>query len=328
MQAQSISTSTIVLAVATCIPFGLAIKDTLTSTRASADELEEYKRGWQREEASRTPDSDDEDYREVAKRRALDEFDRRAAIAKREREEQAARERAAEKLKALFGDEIATLGTAFENIRLGEKVTVRPDPGTVGFSAMLIDNGAASHTLWIEHVGDCPKVLGMLRDAWGNGRKRNYSEVWVNEHAGQRAVLDAQRGCDLKFEKIVPVTSWLDKSQSSIVPMWAVGQPVAKLKAAIGVKGMEVEDQITWTDVGVGAASGPTQLTAYVHGGRVTGVLASFETDVLTQDLLIQRITELTGTQPQADAPIWPSNPSIEIQSGAQLALIVGKSPK
>jgi hypothetical protein len=121
--------STIVLAVATCIPFGLAIRDTaagkykLELSEREAEALERYGRDHD--------DDDEEDYRDVAARRELEEIENRKAIAEYEARQELERQERSERIKTLYSAEVAMMGTAFADIHLGDpagKVTVESTP--------------------------------------------------------------------------------------------------------------------------------------------------------------------------------------------------------
>ncbi|MBA2538011.1 MAG: hypothetical protein H0V17_00120, partial [Deltaproteobacteria bacterium] len=195
----------------------------------------------------------------------------------------------------------------------------------------------------------CDGIERGLRDAWGRHRSINGRQIWVNTPAAQRAIYEPG-ACELRYEKITDIDSWLSKSDDSLVPMWAVGKPAKLLLDRLSERALstsvpppsgwstsvpppsgvstEADDQITWSVRGIGAGTGPTQLAADVRNGKVVSVFASVETDPETQSAITERVSELTGKQPNDDL-VWKTVPRIAMETGAvQMFLTIGTRPQ
>lgn len=327
---------TIVLAILTSVPFGLAIRDTATGKYTLEDHERRLDHG-DDDGADDGDDVEDEDYREVASRRAAEEVAHRAAVAEQEALEEEARQERDRLVKSLYGAEVATLGSAFEAIELGGPIGSGAVRSTDELDLMLLDDGLTTHTLFIKLQRDpdredgdlmCGALTRQLREAWGTPKKLGTTTIWSNPHTSIRAVLDIG-ACELRYEKVTDVATWISKSESSLVPMWAVGKPAARLIEALGERTSSTadDDQITWTVRGIGVGSGPTQMIADVRGGKIVSVVASVQTDLTTQEHVVTRISEITGAA-VGDDLIWPTSPKITMQQGArQMFVTIGTPP-
>jgi hypothetical protein len=174
----------------------------------------------------------------------------------------------------------------------------------------------------------CKSLAQELREDWGEGRELGDRRVWVNPTTAQRAVFANDGGCALRFEKYTPVASWLARTPESIVPMWALGQPTAKLSATLDSASLS-SFELAWSAIGVGVGSGTTQITADLRQGKVVSLVATIEADVTTQETIIVRVTELVGKEPAGETLVWKTNPPIEIrQDGARMVLTIGTRPQ
>ena len=305
--------STIAFALASCATFGLAIRDTMTD-----------KHGHRRA----ILDDDELATRRELERVGAPEVDGAAEL---EADRQEADRRMSERsqmLDRVFGAEVATLGVAFDGAVLGGPVDavdprVRERLERVGVAVSL--DSSVDHTVYAIGVSargvqqECETFTSHLVEAWGVSQVARAGRVWLNPANAQRSVL---RDCELRFEAYRPVATWLDRSQRSVVPMWAVGQPASKLRAKLqrGEGVLQVLDgsspeHLVWTAVGVGIGAGPTKLDALVRNGTITGLTASVAIGAATQDEIIARISELTGKKPD-DTLLWKSNPPIAIEEG------------
>jgi hypothetical protein len=319
-------TSTIVFALVTCVPFGLAIRDTVTGK-------------YQVPEIVLEEDFDRDEYDEDSERF---EEDRRDLLEARLRESELERSMLQGTVHGLIGDEVATLGTTFDGLTLGtspsENTAVENRLDELRYTAhlevVLSRDGETVHSVYVKPLRAnrqelCEAIEHRLTEQWGDGQQRGTSRrVWINEASQQRALFD-RSGCELRFEKLSPIAQWLDRSESSLVPMWAVGQPVQKLIDTLGDRPSVTSFEVEWTVRGIGAGTGTTAITADVRKGKVVSLFVSVETDPATQQELIAHITALTGKDPREDALVWKSNPPIEMHEGSfQMFLTIGTRPE
>jgi len=331
-------TSTIVFALVTCIPFGLAIRDTVSGKYDDLADLADHELN---QDLSTSDDSTDDHDQvdEDFEQRMRDDLARERALEEIEEEAEAKRHGLA--LRKLYSAEPAGLGELFEGVVLNG-----PESRTTGavlernerFSRTLeseitlLHNDGLLHTIYIKPLYAprvCEALEEQLIEAWGEGHVAEDRHIWTNPATLQRAVFDTRSGCELRFEKLASVAQWLDRSPSSVVPMWALGQPAKRLTAKLGDRSTVSASEISWSTVGVGVGSGTTQITADVRNGKVVSLFVSVEAVPATQEAIIARVTELVGKPPQDDPLIWKTNPPIELQEGsAQMFLTIGKRPQ
>jgi hypothetical protein len=327
--------ATIVFAIATAIPFGLAIRDTASGKYDLADRF-----------GDRDYDDDDRygDGDLEVDEEALEEYGRQQQqlMAEKERLRIEARqeiEAARERVRGLYGPEIASMGPTLSSIQL-DRPKSEVDAATlglIGMGATLLDDGARTYMLYLDVGGstECEELSFRLRDTWGPAQGTPLVKMWFNETTGHRAVLDEQRSCELKFENTVALADWLDRTKTAAVPMGALGGSLKALIAELGTRASVPEDGgndgwISWTAPGTGAGTGPTTITAYTKGGKVVGLFASLTIDSSTQDAIIERVSKLTGKQPvnkDSDEPlVWKTSPAITVETGdTQLFLRIGE---
>ena len=331
----ALSRSTIILVVATCIPFGLAIRDTVTGKYRVATErdIQNYLHADSEDEGD-----GEEDYREIAERRALEDVENRRAIAEYEVREETERVERGHRIKSLYSAEVAIPGAKFEAIHLGEPAGKSEVASTADVELMLRDDGVTTYALWLrlQHRddGDCAILERGLREAWGEPRSLNNRSIWLNQPALHRAIFSSE-SCELSFERIVPVESWLGKSAAFPVSLSVIGKPAKQLLESLGsLTGDTIaDDQITWTVRGIGFGRNPAQVVADVRNGRVATMFVNLETDVDTQEQLSDQISKLVGKEPEipADRPtvsVWKTTPQIELDQGTvQMSLTIGGRP-
>lgn len=312
--------STIVLALITCVPFGLAIRDTVRGTYAlDVPALDDWDAP-----ASRAPDPDRADA--IA-----------ALQAKLEAEHERESEARAEIVHRLVGDEVASLGPAFAGIQLGGSSAQAEDLAVERRMRSLRDTYDVDPTLLRE--GDtlagidirlreplCGELAVMLPKRWSPGDVVDGRRVWMT--GNQRVVLESAETCTLRFERVVHVADWLSGSRTSLVPTWAIGQPAAALVDTIGDRANVTSFEVRWTVPGIGVGTGGTTLVAQVRKGVVVSLAARVQTDPATRDAVIARVGEVTGQQPPAGRLAWASEPPIELVPGeGTLELRAGRPP-
>jgi hypothetical protein len=314
--------SVIVMTLLTSVPFALAIRAAVKDkARHAADD----------------DDSDDlsEYGREEAKLAEVRAEEERAKV-----ESESQRRRV---MHQLLGDEPATLGSLFDGVQLGAPAgAFQPE----SVRTALRD---AAEVVSVDWDVDAARLNGLtirlkgedygcgLKDAvvaWGGD-----GQMWQNPRTHQRAMLENVE-CALKFERYAEPEQWLDKSDASIVPMSAVGQPAAKLHARVLDKmddGSDGEDEFGWHDIGLAGEQGTTTLFANTKGGKVVAITATFRGRVAF-DALVERITKLTGVKPTRAADgdddyggprvTWKSKPPITLHGGDTAVITIGTIPE
>jgi hypothetical protein len=318
-------TSTIVFALVTCVPFGLAIRDTVSGKYQVPEIVLD-------EDLDRDSYEDDDDAYEEDRRELLEEHLRKSELE---------RTMLQGAVHGLIGRGDASLGTTFDGLILGTSPTENAEVEsrldelryTSHLEVTLLRDGETVHAISIRpsrvnRKELCDALEQRLDEQWGAGEERGPDRrVWLDEASQQRAVFE-RSGCELRFEKSSSLAQWLDRSESSLVPMWAIGQPAQKLIDTLGDHASVTSFEIEWAVRGIGAGAGTTQLTAEVRKGKVVCLFVRVETDPATQQRLVEHITELTGKEPQDDL-IWKSNPPIEMHVGAvEMFLTIGKRPE
>jgi hypothetical protein len=328
----ALPTSTIVMAVLTCIPFGLAIRDTVNGKVPAP-----------RDDGDSDYAGDSDDYvAEYARAEAL----REAEEAETERLEQQEQERLRTARRDLFGAEVATLGSGFRGISLGmPESEMRSEAFTALEVATRVDiEPLANDKLdWIMIKPDrdasedesselCDKLGRDLQEAWGRGQTEDYERrYWVNPTTGTRAWLQPEE-CQLSFERFAEPKAWVTKTKTSIVPIWLVGQSIAKLREHIGTRAEfeDTESSVRWLGLGVGTGSGEARFEAFLAKGKVVAITAATSTFETTRDEVTELLTAMYGPPIDDDEGVhWKSRPVIQLtdHDGAGIALTIGKLP-
>ncbi|MBA2545222.1 MAG: hypothetical protein H0V17_36605, partial [Deltaproteobacteria bacterium] len=145
-----VPTSTIVLAITTCIPFGLAIRDTAAGKYDEPAWVHELNSDRHDDDDDDDDDEDEDDYRDVAARREAEDLENRAALADYEAQRERDRLERSALVQSLYGAEVASMGSAFERVILGSRVGQASVKSTSSVDLMLLDDGIATHTLFIK----------------------------------------------------------------------------------------------------------------------------------------------------------------------------------
>lgn len=295
----ALPTSTIVMALITAVPFGLAIKDTVTGKSAF--------------------DLPRDDYR--AAKMELEGYSR----AQREYEEREAKK--AEDLRAAIDTLIpmtkqATLG--LRGYALGravpdassEQETLEELAHAVFDSTEAPDGTLKTLTIsfpqYRRDENICLLVSQRLEDAWGSSERTYDNGVtrkhWATASTMQRvSFLDPDDGgrCQLVVERVVGVPDFVNKTEASTVPLWAVGKPAAQLVAKLGDNAFSDDTQIRWTALGVGQGVGETELYARIVKGKIVTVTAAFQTSESSIGALAEHMTRELGEPTVTDPVVW-----------------------
>lgn len=296
--------STIVMALVVCVPFGFAVRSSLQDDEHE-DKLEEF--GEEQE--------------------AIAEAEERARAQAEEREAEEAEKRTREGLRELYGAEPATLGAAFSNIKLGASEDAFTPPTLDG---VTIDPTFEHGRLTSVSItpDDCEPLAQQLMTAWGRGASGDVARHWVHPLLHQRATLDESDGCVLELESYVDPAQWINKSKTSTVPLWALGMTRDKLTRTLGNREIDQsEDEISWTETGLGYGEGYTSIIAVFENAKVVTVIAMSKSAEATRDALEEHLTTLYG-QPTGDAELrWAKKPPIQLQrlDGYSVYVTAGK---
>lgn len=330
-----IPTSAFVMGLLTLGLFGLAVRETVAhkAPEPNDDDGEGY-----------APESYDDRAEAKEQARLLAEAEQAEA------EAAAASEKVAEKRKTavatLVGAELASLGSLFDGVTLGKPVPDGLEDRLRAFQAdtdVEVDlhvTAAGLQGLDLQlhrggqHLEDsialCSVLDKRLTELWGQSVPGLTDEVqhWFNPATGQRATLSEERWCSLTIERAVTEATWLATSPRSIVPLWAIGQPVAKLTAALPASAEIGMQEVTWAEPGLGAGDGPTSLTAELANGKIERVIVEADVAPATRDHLSQYLTTKfgkgTGDEQRRS---WRGKPPLELQldTSRSIRLIVGK---
>ncbi len=348
-----LSTSTIVMPLLICVPFGLAIRDTLKSRSANGEHDEGN------ELRARHGD-------EAEQARAA--ADQEAAEAK-EREDNA---RLSSSLRDLYGPEPASLGTLFAGVELGMTEVPSELERRLGKFAEAAHIDAAAHLEVTTNFGDrkqlradhgaasedepcvdcrrqltrititprpeldgelaCELLSSQLEEAWGTSVKSDVGAHWLSPSTGHRATLVETDRCELTFDRFVPIDKFLNASPTSIVPIWAIGGPRSKLIESLGMNGNAPSDDrsgepFRWDAPGLGAQLGSTTLTAYVKNGKIVTITASTNPSLTDASEVIDQISRVFHVSPTGTGTLrWKTTPPIEIDRnhGTRLYITVG----
>jgi hypothetical protein len=273
-----IPTSTIVMGLVTCIPFALAIRQGTPNRHA---------------------DDDDEVDAEMAMAR---DAQMRADMAARKAH---AEEAKAEELHRLYGAEPATPGLLFGGIELGmPEITPTQERNLHTFAAGTVTTQLGDTGLEAIRVrlhDDCDTLETKLTDTWGPGTTTPSGTVWLNPAKHSRARIHS---CSLIFDQYATVEEWIAKSDKSIVPLWAIGQPAEKLTDALTrPPGDAKASRFPWTAVGVGIGSDVTHLSAEIDHGRIAGINAIVSAEAPTITAVRDQLVSLFGEPRPPKAP-------------------------
>lgn len=321
-------TFTIVMGVLTCVPFGLAIRETVKGVErpvTAEERIERELAAYRAEREARQLEWEAEEAKHAIERKA-----KHATV-----------------ISLIHGKEPATIGAAFEGAALG---------GPQAAAKALDDKLAQMRSLYeldLFALGDgetfqsifvkptlrydeaeefCTTLEETLGATWGEGKSDSHQRtIWINSAREQRAIYDETEGCELKIEKFAPIATWFDKSQKSIVPLWAIGQPSARLVSLLGARATADETEVSWNGLGIGNGIGSTNLRAIVKNNRIVAIVASAETDAMSQDEAYQQISKALGKEPDVgdDSYLWKTKPPVVLETGStQLTLTIGTLPE
>jgi hypothetical protein len=294
--------SVIVMSLLCAVPFGLAIRD----ANKGRDKIGGGHHYDDDEDDGPSPDPDVE-AREVENYREAEAQADKIRAEEREQKAKLAADQAKMAPK-LVGPEPASLGTLFTGVRLGAGAgNFQPDEvrQAIADASSLLEvewDVDASHlngvtvTLKTEYGDSNCAALARAVSAWGP----KTGEGWENAATHQRATFD-EYGCSVKIDRFADLEHWIDRSDASVVPLTAIGQSAAKLRARVADRlDDEQDDALTWHDVGLAGGKGPTRITALIENGKVVTLSVELP-DSADLAPILGRITKLAGTKGKHD---------------------------
>lgn len=217
-------------------------------------------------------------------------------------------------LSVFLGAERATLGAWFGKLAFGGTEAPKLPEAPPGVKVELVRIGQRIDGVDLTAPADsCDELQSRLAKLWGtpNDEGHDYGEGWISKSGLQGAVFEGNSGfdlpCRLHFFRRVSPEQWLNSSSHSVVPIWAIGKPVADLEAAIAVMGPEHDEHgMHWQDTAIDGAH--VTLTAELRGRRVVRVTVQTEIGTSTKPVW-QRLLAMFGKPDPAtiheDTVLW-----------------------
>ncbi len=341
--------STYVMGVVVLGLFGLAIaKSAGGKDRHQGDDESEY---GDDDDDDFDDDDDDGDGEDSAE--SIAEYEREQAMRKTaELEAERELEKLFSEMTSAYGAEAASMGTLFTGITFGGDRAALADEVqdrlarfrrtthselTLGQqSSPTVDRiELKPHSEGEDELREqvCDKLSSLLGDTWGSGVRETSTEtrIWLNPTTHIRATfLSEYGGCALTFSGYAAPESWINRTPTSVIPVAMIGQPAAKLVAA--VKSPIENETITWTGPGLGAGTQPTQLMASVVRGKVAMITVSTMSVEETRLALAEHLTATFGKPKTTtddsgnESTTWNSKPPVVlVDDGEAVTLAVGK---
>lgn len=318
----AVSPSTIVLGILTCVPFGLAIRDTVKDKPEPSVEPIDHET------------IDEAKYEAEA-----------AAEARAYEEKRAAERRRDEIIEQLFDESAGTLGRQFR-VLTGEPYSTLPetifegqtklaDEWAIDLHTELVDG--VLHSITIEPRMDadttremCASMATWFDDNWGEpDSAQTNRKIWLYTTLHRRVVfLTIGSNCKVVAERTVPLDEWITKTPESIVPVWAIGQTPAKVASTLKLTSPTDGDTFQWRAPGLGASTGKTEIVAYVKGGKIAGLVAH-ASHSYGADAVAEHFATVFG-EPTADDPTqWKTKPPLALEvSESRVSVSIGKVPE
>lgn len=310
--------STIVMAVLTCVPFGLAARDLVTDKDTAGyrgDKDEDY-------------DSDEIDSEELERYAKEQEA---ANAAERAREERRAEERKAKLASALdmlFGREPASLGPVYGAVKLDmtdvELDKLEHAAQAVRAAAELADIDVTFHaedsileSITLESTADGEELCEVLGDKldtrWPEHAEVGRASVWTGPT--QRVEVSGTWDCKAEIRRTATPAAWIAK-KGSVVPFAMIGKSTSELLKSLEPKRADLgeENYIQWMAPGLGVGLGPTRIAAEIEKGKVVGITALVNVDDATFAELEKQLDAAFGPAKERDGePVWGTKVPVRI---------------
>lgn len=300
----ALPTSTIVMALLTAVPFGLAIKDTVTGKSSfevppSTDDYSDASR----DSYERAQREDEEKQAQVEARRTLELKGLVDALIPMDAKAQL-------RLPGYeLGRPLGSGGRLEEQLLTLAHAAVEPVTNTDGTLKTL--------TISFPHYGDtdvCLQIGQRITEAWGES-SRTYKSGTSRRHFTTPLTKPVQRvtffdpegseRCELLLEGYVAPTDFITKTETSTVPVWAVGKPAKKLIDKLGGYAFSDDMQIRWATPGVGEGASTTELYARIVKGKIVTLTATFQASENTIGAVAEKLVADFGEPTESDPVVW-----------------------
>ena len=227
-------------------------------------------------------------------------------------------------LSVYYGTERATLGSWFGKLAFGGVDAPQLRRPLQGVKVELVRIGQRIDGVDLEIPATaCDGLEAALTSRWGppNDDGHNYGIGWYAKSGTQAAVYETNSGfdlpCRLRFFRRVSAQQWLNRSRQSVVPLWAIGKPVAELETSITVLAPTLEDhELRWEDTAIDGTH--VKLSAEVRGKRVIRISVSVDTNVLQAWHRLLALFGKPGPSHMLDDTLswrWHHAPTIEVDT-------------
>ena len=229
-------------------------------------------------------------------------------------------------LDLLTGASPASLGSAFAGVELGRVVaqlpSVSPRAGLATISLLTTGrrvDGADIKIPWDPGWAGCYQFMEKLHHRWGQADEVTAGhETWHDvAHARAATFIQDFTDCNLRFFRLLAPEQWLNETRSSLVPVWAIGHPVAELEAELGLPPGDDPAVLAWRDESLGDRA--VELTAHVQHGQVVGITVAPPFTDPVAEILWERLKavygppELTKAYEESIEVRWRRAPGIEV---------------
>ena len=293
-----IPTSLIVMSIATAVPFGLAIRDTVKGTPHKLTDDEVLAKQLAAEQAQRDIEAAAE-----------------AKLAEKQHETLVAN------LKTIFGPTPASMGTMLASVKFGGEAQYPTWPEGISVDYGVDIHGAVGAVVVYvtpEDQSACDSLRAKLIEAWGTPT----DSIWLAPDGSQRARID---NCQLTFDPTLSPAAWL-------AAIDVIGQPEARLETLPGASTDDLG--FHWYVPGTGYGAGNSLATAVVDKGKITYVNAGGETDFDTLVALRDAVSARMKSQPTRDDEtgdwVWKKAPTARLHREPdtnEFTLSFGKEP-
>lgn len=296
----------VVFALASAGALGMAVKDTIVGPKASLSFEDEVaaldqiaaEQEYQREELERMRDEAEQMREEVA------------------HEEQRLAMRA-DVVRTVFGQTLATVGPGLGQLQLGMSyeryVVSAPEVEAALTDADMtlgMSGGTNVDALTLATRSDpftlCAAATAELTTRWGNPSYSGDSmDVWWNPATGERVGIDLIVECGLVFDRAQKLDAWLSRA----LALGKLKTVAAVDKASRSWGSAESNDTaFAWTEPGLEAARGPTQVFFELEGDAVSTVSISVDGEPAKMDALEAKLRAMYGEPRDDDGTyVWPA---------------------
>ena len=162
-------------------------------------------------------------------------------------------------------------------------------------------------------LGVCQAVSEHIQEGWGggaqtydNGTRIHFASTTPQHHRITFVELPESSRCELVLEEYIDAAAFITKTEASAVPVWAIGKPAAKLVEKLGGDAFSDTTQIRWSRPGVGKGLGETELYARVVKGKIVTITARFQASSVSLGEVAEQLVTDHGAPIDGDPVVWP----------------------